>query len=623
MQALIVRAQRVACSRATVLVTGASGTGKEMFARALHAFSGRKGPFVAVNCGALSDSLADAELFGHEKGAYTGAQRTQAGWFEAAQGGTLLLDEIGELNPALQVKLLRVLQEREVTRVGSRIPTRIDVRVIAATNVDLAAAVAAKRFREDLLFRLNVSSFNLPPLAGRSDAIRTLALHFLRRHAEEHGCPNWSFSDEAMRVLCAYRWPGNTRELENVVQNAVLYAQGSRIEAEHIQLSAAARTPAAQPLTLDEIMRPALEKCIRDGEQDLFNRVTRMLVQSAFDMSAGNQLRAAEYLGMSRHAFRTHLSRLGIIPRRRRAPTAPYSAAHRVQLRPRTPPTLRIGYQKYGTLSLLKAQRLLTHEFPDMELLWTEFPAGPQLLDALQAGDIDFGGTGEVPPIFAQANHASLLYVAHEPPAPCGVALVVPCESQVRSVAELRGMRIVLNKGSNVHYLLVQCLAASGLSLEHVEPVYVEPGEYTLDFKAHGADAWATWDPLLAVALRSGRVRLLKDGTGLVANHQFHLASSEFALRHPRIVNSLLDNLREVGRCAVNNPERVARSVSSELGIDASSLEIAIGRLSHGAKPLDEPVICEQQTIADRFYALGLIPRRIDVRDAVWSAPRH
>ena len=618
--ALVAKLNRVSRSTAAVLLTGESGTGKEMFARYLHEQSGRKGPFVAVNCGALSDGLADAELFGHEKGSYTGALRSQVGWFEAAQGGTLLLDEIGELALPLQVKLLRVLQEKAVTRVGSRSLVRIDVRVIAATNVNLAAAMSAKLFREDLYFRLKVASIVIPPLRERVADIEALALHFLRRYGDELGRPELSIGDDALSLLRRYRWPGNVRELENVVHAAVLYAPGSRIEPEHLQVNDPAE-PKRKPESVAEVLRPLFEKYIGAQEPDLFNCVTRTLVQSAFDVADGSQVGASKYLGISRHTLRTHLAHLGTIPHRRRNAAKVNAALPWTGSRASGLCEVRVGYQKYGTLSLVKVEQAIERQLSvyGVSVSWREFPAGPQLLQALQCGQIDFGATGEVPPIFAQANGAALVYVGHEPPSPTGEALVVPRDSKIHRVADLKGRNIALNQGSNVHYLLVQCLEAHGLSLEDIKLVNVPPKDVVAEFKARRIDAWVTWDPFLTAAQRTAEVRILVDGAGLVSNHQFHVASKEFAVRYPSIIHVVLDQLRKVGRCAVNDPAKAARRASQELGIDVSALEVAIGRLTHGAKPLDGRVIGEQQKIADRFYALGLIPRAILIRDAVWS----
>lgn len=605
---------QLAPSDVTVLIVGETGTGKEVAARHLHGCSHRRsGPFVAVNCGALSDTLAEAELFGYEKGAYTGAARTQVGWFEAADGGTLLLDEIGELSPALQVKLLRVLQEREVTRIGSRTAIPIDVRVIAATNVDLAEATAAKKFRQDLLFRLNVAAIVLPSLRerGRGD-IEALALHFLRRYSAELGRSTMSISGEALAALCGHPWPGNIRELENVIHSAVLMTRGARIEREHLRLRIPSLRAATAPAALDDVLKSLFEGRVREQEPDLFNRVTRALVQSAFEVAQGNQMRAAQLLGITRHALRTQLSHLGVIrPRRRATPSA--ACNHKSH-------ELRIGYQSYGTLTLLKVEGTLERRLAQrgVKVSWHQYAAGPQLLEGLGSGSVDFGATGEVPPVFAQANGTPLVYIGHDPPSPGGEALVVPRDSLINSVSDLRSKRIALNKGSNVHYLLVQCLEAHGLSLEDVYPVYMPPEEMARSLESGRVDAVLAWDPFLTVALRTGEVRVLLDGTGLVANHQFHVARADFAETHPDTVKVLLDELHRSGRSAANDPAKAARSMADELGIDTSSLEIAIRRLAHGTKPLDSHVIREQQKIADRFYALGLIPRAIAVREAVW-----
>lgn len=617
-RALHEKLNQLARNDATILIIGETGTGKEVAARYLHVHSARRsGPFVAVNCGALTDSLAEAELFGYEKGAYTGATRTQAGWFEAAAGGTLLLDEIGELPLSLQVKLLRVLQEREVTRIGSRDPVAIDVRIIAATNVDLAKAVAAKRFRDDLLFRLNVASFVLPPLRERGwIEIEALARHFVERYGSQLGQPNLTFSDNALVALRRHAWPGNIRELENVVHGAALLAGGPLIRREHLQLSLPSfgSTDAHEDVDLIEVLKPLFHERMRQQESDLLDRVMRSLVEAACEIAQGNQVKAAEYLGVSRHKLRTQLSHLGVIRRRpSKLATSRSSCGELAELR--------IGYQSYGTLSLLKVgdtfeQRL---EQRGMRVSWLHFPAGPQLLEALHAGVIDFGATGEVPPIFAQANGAPLVYVGHDPPSPGGEALIVARDSPIRRATDLRGKRIALNKGSNVHYLLVQCLESYGLSIEDVYPVYVPPDETVPFVVSRAVDAAVAWDPYLSAAESTGNIRILTDGTGLVANRQFHVARAEFAARYPDVIRNLLDELRRITRSALNNPARAAHSLSNEFGIDSSSLEIAIRRLTHGPRPLDIGVIREQQKIADRFYALGLIPRAIVVRDAVWA----
>jgi two-component system response regulator HydG len=222
---------QVAPSSATVLLLGESGTGKELIARAIVRGSGRaSGPLVAVNCAALPDTLLEAELFGHEKGAFTGASTMRKGRFEMADRGTLFLDEIGETSPQVQVKLLRALQEGEIERLGSSQPRSVDVRIVAATNNDLAAEVAAGRFREDLYYRLNVISITLPPLRDRKEDIPLLAQHFLRLYAEKNQKRFDGITDEAMERLIAWSWPGNVRELENAIERAVVLGRGDSVE---------------------------------------------------------------------------------------------------------------------------------------------------------------------------------------------------------------------------------------------------------------------------------------------------------------------------------------------------------------------------------------------------------
>ena len=336
---------RLAPSEATVLIVGESGTGKELVARRVHERSGRRGPFVAVNCGALTESLAESELFGHEGGSFTGAAASRIGWFEAAEGGTLLLDEVSELPAELQVKILRVLQEREVVRVGSRHARRIDVRVVAASNVDLATAVMEGRFRADLYYRLNVASVSLPALRERRGDILPLAEHFLSKHGERLRSRAAYLTADAKRALLAHAWPGNIRELENVIQAAMVSSPDGAVRPEHLRLrdettvasgstlAAAARDrqPAAaarrhaggiasqrgaqasqSPSALGALAAP-LEALLQSGSSQLFPKVEEFLVRGAFSHCRGNQLLAARLLGVSGSVMRGHLRRYGLI----------------------------------------------------------------------------------------------------------------------------------------------------------------------------------------------------------------------------------------------------------------------------------------------------------------------
>ncbi|BEM05016.1 MULTISPECIES: sigma-54-dependent Fis family transcriptional regulator [Serratia] len=608
---------RLAPTDATVLIVGETGTGKEVVARYLHHHSARRHrPFLAVNCGALTESLAEAELFGHEKGAFTGAVGTHQGWFEAAEGGTLLLDEIGELNLSLQVKLLRVLQEREITRVGSRKPLKIDVRVIAATHVDLAGAIRQRRFREDLYYRLNVAAVTLPPLRQRPEDIPALTRHFLALYARRLGRPPLQLTVEAQQALLDYPWPGNVRELENTLHNAVLLSQEGPIAPQQLRLT--------QRLTDhggggdDAIDRFVQQQLQGDGTQ-LYQRVLDALVRNAFERSGGNQLQAAALLGVSRNTLRTHLAHLGLIKPRRRSARAPaHSSA--ISAAPLPERELRIGYQKFGNLGVLKARQSLEQHFAAQRIsvLWSEFPAGPQLLHALDGDEIDFGTTGEVPPIFAQAQGNALVYVGFEPPAPQSVAMVVPQDSPIRSAADLRGKRIALNKGSNVHYLLLQMLDEQGLTLNDVRIVYAPPKYPLSATDLQAVDAWMMWDPLLSDAQRSRELRVIADGTQRVLNQQFYLARREFAERSGDLLQPLMQALQHTGRYIAAQPREAARHLSDELGLASASLELALSRRSHEIRAMDLQVIRQQQSIADRFYALGLLPKAIAVREAVW-----
>ena len=327
-RALLSDIRRFAPSNAIVLITGETGTGKEIVARYVHELSRQSnGPFVAVNCGSLSDTLIDSELFGHEKGSFTGALTSKAGWFEAAQGGTLFLDEVGDLPLNVQVKLLRVLQEREVVRLGSRQARPINVRLVAATNVELEQAVRAGQFREDLFFRLNVAAFKLPALRERPRDILPLTEHFLGVYAERAGLPEISLTSSAVQSLLDHPWPGNVRELENVIQRAVLTCQHGRIEPQDLRFSASTApksmfptlAPALQQEKVDTLEHVLIEE-FQHGAPDIYSRVESTLILSAYQFCHNNQIQTAQLLGISRNVLRARLAKLGVIAGR--APSA-------------------------------------------------------------------------------------------------------------------------------------------------------------------------------------------------------------------------------------------------------------------------------------------------------------
>jgi two-component system response regulator AtoC len=286
--------ERAAEYKATVLLTGESGTGKEVLARAIHAQSGRRHQaFVAVNCGAIPEALLESELFGHARGAFTGADRARRGLFVEADGGTLFLDEIGELPPALQVKLLRVLQEEEVRPIGEAKPRTIDVRVIAATSRDLEREVSAGRFREDLFYRLDVFRVRVPPLRERREDVPLLVDHFINRFRDTLGRPVRTIADDALDRLLEHAWPGNVRELENVIERAMILADGDRITLGELPDAIASPRAAAEPAPSagDFSMRRAR----RRFESDLIRR--------ALDATGGNRTRAAKLLEISYRAL--------------------------------------------------------------------------------------------------------------------------------------------------------------------------------------------------------------------------------------------------------------------------------------------------------------------------------
>jgi sulfonate transport system substrate-binding protein len=283
---------------------------------------------------------------------------------------------------------------------------------------------------------------------------------------------------------------------------------------------------------------------------------------------------------------------------------------------------LRIGYQKYGTLTILKGRGSLEKRLAALgiDVKWTEFPAGPVLLEGLNVGSIDFGTVGEAPPIFAQAAGANLVYVANEPPAPSGEAIVVPKGSALKTVADLKGKKIALNKGSNVHYLLVKALEKAGLAYKDVETIFLPPSDARAAFERGSVDAWVIWDPFLAAAEKQIGARILIDGKGLVSNHQFYLAARPYAEKNPEVLKIVIDELAKVDEWGRQNHKEVAAILSAQIGLEPAIVELSAQRFSYGIKPVTQDVIDAQQKIADVFANLKLIPKKISVKDAVLSA---
>ncbi|MCW5979197.1 MAG: sigma-54-dependent Fis family transcriptional regulator [Bryobacteraceae bacterium] len=300
MQEIFGAIERVAPTRATVLIAGESGTGKDLIARAIHYHSPRRDrPFVKIDCTTIPENLMESELFGYEKGAFTGAAAAKPGKFEMADTGTVFLDEIGDMPAAIQVKLLRVLQERQFERLGSTKTRQIDVRVIAATNADLRAALENGEFREDLYYRLNVVPLNMPPLRDRKDDIPALVDYFIRKYSKELGGRVVAVSPEALQALWAHHWPGNVRELQNVIERSLVLCSGERLEASDVKLDPSPRYNHAA----EEPLLPA-GMTLEEHE--------RSLIRKALEQANGNKSQAARLLGLTRNALRYRLSQMGL-----------------------------------------------------------------------------------------------------------------------------------------------------------------------------------------------------------------------------------------------------------------------------------------------------------------------
>jgi two-component system NtrC family response regulator len=302
---VLAMADRAAPSKSTVLITGESGTGKELVARAIHFASPRKdGPFISVNCMAFNPGVLESELFGHEKGSFTGAVAMRRGRFELAAGGTLFLDEIGELSHDMQIKLLRVLQEKTFERVGGAEPVEVDIRVVTATNKDLAKEVETGAFREDLYYRLNVVQLTLPPLRERREDIPLLIAHFTDKLAKESGLTPKTFTPEALDMLCGYEWPGNIRQLENTVERCMVMVPGDRIDVQ--DLSPEIRDEETQLKSAIDLLPVALNLA------DTMDRLEAALVRRALARAEFVQVKAAELLGISKSLLQYKLRKYGI-----------------------------------------------------------------------------------------------------------------------------------------------------------------------------------------------------------------------------------------------------------------------------------------------------------------------
>jgi aliphatic sulfonates family ABC transporter substrate-binding protein len=640
-RALLERIRQVAPSQATVLITGETGTGKEIVARHLHDSSARRSkPFAAVNCGAFAETLAEAELFGHERGAFTGAQASKAGWFETAHGGTLFLDEIGDLSLPLQVKLLRVLQEGEVVRVGSRQPIPIDVRLVAATNVDLRQAMAAGHFREDLFYRLNVTMLELPPLRERPGDIMPLAEYFLEGYVRRLGVEAARLLESAERRLLEHGWPGNIRELENAIHHALLVCKGGQITADDLGLSPALVSRARKDLAEADgksQLDAALGELFEQNLPKLHEYIESAVMRAAYRYCHNNQLQTARLLGVSRNVVRARLIQFGEIQgtlrssgseRALRDSDRPPPSERRVsqltgivgasQLSDE--PVLRIGYQKFGVLSLVKLHGALDAALArnGLRIEWREYAAGLPIMDALQLRELELGVVGECAPLFAQADDVPLVYLAAEEAAPEREAILVHEGSSIQSVSDLRGKSIALHRGSNVHYLVIRALEEAGVEYDDVTLAFLAPEAARGAFERREVDAWAIWDPMLSSVRYDLGARVLRNGTGLAKNVAYYVARRPFAETHPNVVGEFLSHVALAAAWAKDNAAAVADLLAPELGVPRGVLALAF-RNGSSPLPLSLELVLGQQQIADTLHRMQLIPRAIRVADAQWQ----
>jgi len=283
------------------------------------------------------------------------------------------------------------------------------------------------------------------------------------------------------------------------------------------------------------------------------------------------------------------------------------------------PKLLRIGFQKSASqLTLLKAQGSVEKRFSaqGLEVKWIEFPAGPQLLEGLNVGAIDFGYVGEAPPIFAQAADANFVYVGYEAPSPEAEAIIIPKDSSIKSVTDLKGKKVALNKGSNVHYLLVKLLEKNGLKYSDIQPVFIPPADARAAFERGSVDAWVIWDPFAAAAEKQIGARVLANGKGVVNNYSFFLAEREFATKRPEVIKQLFEELQKLGQWINKNHKEAATQVAPLQGLDAAVVEQTLHHYSNDVRPITDAVLSEQQKLGDTFFDLKLIPKAIKVKDA-------
>lgn len=621
---LLEQIRGLAGSDSPVLLLGETGTGRELVARYIHELSLRRSePFLSTNCASFPGVELEAELFGHEKDALPGVSGARTGVLESAAGGTLFLDAIGDVPSATQAKLVRVLEEHQFRKLGARRYSPLNVRLVFASSVQLQEAVTAGHFRADLLRLISGTKLEVLPLRKRRGDVLPLARHFLSLYQQRIGIGSRSLSPEAEELLQQYPFPGNIRELETAIHHAILRCRGRFITPEDLRLdqdSVPLRSEPESDAPLQELER-ALSKLFKLSPPHLHELIDEAVLRSAYRFSGQNQLKTARLLGISRNVVRARLIQYGEVAGSLRSPAPAGSDAPDSRPRPsaRARVVVRFGYQPFGLLKLLRANGRLEAELLERgyQLEWKHYPSGIRLVDAFKTGQLSIGIVGEGPPIFAQASAVPIVYVAAEAPAPEGEAIVVHHDSAIRSVAGLRGKRVVLIRGSNAHYLLIRALEEAGLAYADVQAKFVFSDAARARFEHREVDAWVVGDPTLAEIQQRLPIRVLRDGRGLTTNPAYYVASSDFATAHPDVLDAFRRELLSVQRWALANVEEAAGSLAHQVGMGRDAIGVALKR-SLGESLRRPEIIASQQRVADAFFRLKLIPRAVSVAEAAW-----